>query len=58
MIQASLGIHYVLVDTWKTYVVVEKKIWVMYKGTTNYKLLGTYVAKIIGYSTIDFFFKK
>ena len=29
----------------------------MYKGTTNYKLLGAYVAKIIGY-TIDFFFEK
>ena len=27
------------------------------KGTTNYKLLGAYVAKIIGYSTTDFFFK-
>ena len=26
----------------------------MYKGKTNYKLLGAYVAKIIGYSTIDF----
>ena len=30
----------------------------MYKGTTNYKLLGAYVAKIIGYSAIDFFFRK
>ena len=31
----------------------------MYKGTTNYKLLGAYVAKtIIGYSNIDFFFEK
>ena len=29
----------------------------MDKGTTNYKLLGAYVAKIIGYSTIDFFSK-
>ena len=29
----------------------------MYKGTTDYKLLGVYVVKIIGYySTIDFFF--
>ena len=31
----------------------------MYKGTTNYKLLGAYVAKIIGHGTIiDFFFRK
>ena len=29
----------------------------MYKGKTNYKLLGAYVAKIIGYSTIDFSLK-
>ena len=28
------------------------------KGTTNYKLLGAYVAKIFGYSTFDFFSKK
>ena len=30
----------------------------MDKGTTNYKLLVAYVAKIIGYSTINFFFEK
>ena len=32
----------------------------MYKGITNYKLLGAYVAKIIGYtnSTIHFFFSR
>ena len=30
----------------------------MCKGTTNYKLLGAYVAEIIGCSTIDFFFEK
>ena len=30
----------------------------MDKETTNYKLLGAYAAKIIGYSTIDFFFEK
>ena len=30
----------------------------MFKGTTNYKLLGAYVAKKFGYSTIDFFFRK
>ena len=31
----------------------------MWKGTTNYKLLEEYVAKtIIGYSTIDFFLEK
>ena len=30
----------------------------MYKGTTIYTLLGKYVAKIIGYSTIYFFFSK
>ena len=29
----------------------------MYKGTSNYKLLGAYAPKIIGYSTIDFFRK-
>ena len=29
----------------------------MQKGTTNYKLIGVYVAKIIGFSTIDFFLK-
>ena len=29
----------------------------MYKGTTSYKLLGAYVANIIGYSTIDFVLK-
>ena len=32
--------------------------WMMYEGTTNYKLLGAYVAEIIiGYSIIDFFSK-
>ena len=30
----------------------------MYKGTTNYKLLGAYVARKTGYSSIDFFSKK
>ena len=33
----------------------------MYKGTTNYKLPGAYVAKIFGYSITqitDFFFRK
>ena len=29
----------------------------MYKGTTNYKLLEAYVAKIIGYSTTNLFRK-
>ena len=29
----------------------------MYKETTNYKLLEAYVAKIIGYSMYDFFLK-
>ena len=29
----------------------------VYKGTTNYKLLGAYVGKLISYSTIDFFSK-
>ena len=28
----------------------------MYKVTTDYKLLGAYVVKIIGYSAIVFFF--
>ena len=30
----------------------------MDKGITNYKLLGAFEAKIIVYSTIDFFFSK
>ena len=30
----------------------------MYKGTTNFNLLGAYVAKTTGYSTIVFFFEK
>ena len=30
----------------------------MDKEETNYKLLGAYVAKIIAYSTIDFFSRK
>ena len=30
----------------------------MYKGAINYKLPVAYVAIIIGYSTIDFFFSK
>ena len=28
--------------------------WMMYKGTANYKLLGVYVAKAIGYGAIYF----
>ena len=57
MIQAGLDIHYMFVAIWKTFVVVDNEEWMMYKETTNYKLLGAYVAKIIGYSTINFFFK-
>ena len=30
----------------------------MYKGATNYKLLGAYVARKIGSSTIDMIFSK
>ena len=60
MIEAGLDIHYMFVDIWKTFVVVEKWKMVEYKGTTNYKLLGAYVAKIFGCtnSTIHFFFSK
>ena len=38
MIQAGLDIRYMIVDIWKTFVVVEnwKLKWVMYKGTTNF----------------------
>ena len=36
---------------------MENNKWKMDKETTNYKLLGAYAAKIIGYSTIDFFSK-
>ena len=34
----------------------EKRVF-LYKGTANYNLLGAYVAKMIGYSAIDFFEK-
>ena len=36
---------------------VKNKEWVMFKETTNYKLLGACMAKTIGYSTIKCFSK-
>ena len=57
MIQAGLDFHYMFVDIWKAFVVVEKLMkneWCIKERQTIPK---AYVAKIIGYSTIDFFQK-
>ena len=51
MIQTGLDIHYMFVEIRPTFVAEDEK-WVMHKGTTNYKLLGAYVAKMISHGTI------
>ena len=53
MIQAGLDFHYMLVDNWKTFVVVEK--WKKKGRQTIFT--RSVCAKMIGYSIIDFFKK-